>query len=141
MLRFVKNAGWKKQKIERIDSMILQEQIFKVGDRVHFILEDKYEIKGTVTYTGLYYKLINPATDKSIEKFGYSDKILKRMMDTNGSLLNGFRDYRAYVGNDVYKYVGNAVEVEFDIPLYYNGVEMNNWTFKESHIVNNTVQK
>lgn len=119
--------------------MILQPQKFNVGDKVHFMLEDKYEIKGTVTYTGRYYKQIDPTTDKPIAKFGYSDKLLTKMMDAKKAYWPRFQDYRAYVGEEVYKIVGNAVEVEFDTPLYYNGVEMNNWTFKENHIINHWI--
>ncbi|MDF2534024.1 MAG: hypothetical protein K0R18_181 [Bacillales bacterium] len=119
--------------------MIRQTQKFQVGDKVHFMLEDKYEIKGTVVYTGLYYKQIDPSTDKPIAKFGYSEKILNRMMENRNVIWPKFLDYKAYVDDEVYKIVGNAVEVEFDTPLYYNGVEMNDWTFKESHILKNLI--
>ncbi|MNJ90159.1 hypothetical protein D3C87_77530 [compost metagenome] len=120
--------------------MTNKTSIIKVGDRVHFMLENEHEIKGKVVYTGLYYKQIDPNTDKPIAKFGYSDKILDRMIKNKNILVKTSNNYKVFLDDEIYMVVGNAIEVEFDTPLYYNGIEMSNWTFKESHILNNTIE-
>lgn len=112
---------------------------FNVNDKVHFMLEDKYEISGTVTYIGLYYKQVDPSTDKPTTKFGYSDKLLNRMKD-NGTIKEiSYVGNYAYLDGEIYKMIDNAIEVEFDSVIYYNGVEMNNWTFKENYILKNKI--
>lgn len=115
------------------------ETQLKIGEKVHFMLEDKHEILGEVTYIGLYYKQVDPTNDKVNAKFGYSDKILKKMQE-NGTIKSAsYVGQHAYLDGEIYKVIDNAIEVQFDKPLYYNGIEMENWTFRELYIHRNKI--